>query len=132
MLQILNPKQIQMTQIQNSKQYDLEERTFKFAARVRDFVRKLARTISNIEDVKQLIRSSGSLGANYIETNEALSRKDFVHRIKICCKETKETIYWLKLFDTGNNPGQENERQTLLGEATEIMKIFGSIIGKSK
>jgi len=132
MLQILNPKQIQMTQVQNSKQYDLEERTLKFSARVRNFVKKLPRTVGNIEDGKQLIRSSGSLGANYIEANEALSRKDFVHRTKICRKETKETIYWLKLVDVGDNSDLESERQKLLGEATEIMKIFGSIIEKSK
>ena len=132
MLQTLNPKQIQMTQIQNSKQYDLEERTFKFSSRVRGFIRKLSRTVSNIEDGKQLIRSSGSMGANYIEANEALSKKDFIHRVKICRKESKETTYWLKLIDVGSDANLEKERQELFNEATEIMKIFGSIIEKSK
>ncbi len=75
----------------DSKQYDLEERTFTFASEVRDFVRKLPRTISLVEDVKQVTRSSGSVAANYIEANESLSKKDFVMRIKICRKEAKES-----------------------------------------
>jgi four helix bundle protein len=121
-----------MTEIQNSKQYDLEERTLKFSKEVRFFVKKLTKTISNIEDGKQLIRSSGSMGANYIEANEALSKKDFIHRIKICRKESKETIYWLKLIDTNNNQELERESQKLIKEATELMKIFGTIFRKSE
>ena len=66
-----------MTQIQNSKPiYDLEERTFQFAKDVRFFVKTLPKTIANLEDGKQAIKASGSAGANYIEANEALSRKD--------------------------------------------------------
>jgi four helix bundle protein len=61
----------------NGRTFDLEERTFQFAKRVRLFVKQLPRTIGNIEDVKQLIRSSGSIGANYIEANESLGQKDF-------------------------------------------------------
>lgn len=78
-----------MTENQNSKQYDLEERTFQFARRVREFVKKLPKTVANIEDSKQLVNASGSVGANYREANEALSKKDFVMRIKICRKEAK-------------------------------------------
>ena len=85
--EIRNTKQIQMTEKENSKQYDLEERTLKFAKRVRAFVKQLKKTIANIEDGRQLVRASGSVGANYIEANEALSKKDFVMRIKICRKE---------------------------------------------
>jgi len=66
-----------MTEIKNSKQYDLEECTFKFAKRVREFVKKLPKTLSNVEDSRQVIRSSGSISSNYIEANESLSRKDF-------------------------------------------------------
>ena len=79
--------------MENTKQYDLEDRTLVFARRVRTFVKKLRNTITNIEDGKQLIRSSGSVGANYIEANEALSKKDFIMRIKICRKEIKESRY---------------------------------------
>lgn len=74
--------------------YDLEERTFQFAKRVRLFVKSLLKTVGNIEDGKQLVRASGSVGANYREANEALSRKDFLMRVKIGRKEAKESGYW--------------------------------------
>lgn len=73
--------------------YNLEERTFQFAKNVRIWVKSLPKTISNIEDVKQLVRASGSVGANYIEANESISKKDFVFRIKICRKESKKSGY---------------------------------------
>lgn len=120
-----------MTKIQNSKQYDLEERTFEFAKRTRNFVKNLPKTISNTEDGKQLIRSSGSIGANYIEANESLSKKDFVMRIKISRKEAKESKFWLMLADTGENKEFEKEREELVKEATELMMIFSSIMRKS-
>ena len=116
-----------MSKIQNSKQYDLEERTFKFARAIRDFIRDIPKTQTNIEYTKQLIRSSASIGANYIEANEALSKKDFVMRIKISRKETKETIYWLSLIDV-----PEKEKQIYIQEATELMKILSSIMRKSQ
>lgn len=84
----------------DDKKYDLEERTFEFARDVRAFVKSLTRSIANIEDAKQVIRSSGSVGANYIEANEALSKKDFKMRIKISRKEAKESRYWLRLVDS--------------------------------
>ena len=79
-----------MTKTSNSKQYDLEDRTLEFARNVRVLVKKLDKTLTNIEDGKQLVRSSGSVGANYIEANESLSKKDFMMRIKISRKEAKE------------------------------------------
>lgn len=121
-----------MPEIQNKKQYDLEERTSTFAKNSRIFVKKLPKTIANIEDGKQLIRSSGSVGANYIEANEALSKKDFILRVKICRKEAKESRYWLQLSDTNGIMELEEERQLLIQEATELMNIFGSIIKKSE
>jgi four helix bundle protein len=92
----------------------------------------LRKTVGNIEDGKQLVRSSGSVGANYIEANEALSKKDFILRIKICRKESKESRYWLKLLDIQDASEQENERISLIKEATELMNIFGSILRKSE
>ncbi len=86
-----------MSEIKNSKHYDLEDRTFVFAKNVRLYVSQLPKNSLNLEDGKQVIRSSGSIGANYIEANESLSKKDFVMRIKICRKEAKETCYWLRL-----------------------------------
>ena len=121
-----------MTKIRSSKQYDLEDRTFEFAKRVRSLVKNLFKSIGNIEDGKQLTRSSGSVGANYIEANEALSKKDFIMRIKICRKEAKESRYWLKLLDIQNENGKEHERNDLINESTELMNIFGSILRKSE
>jgi four helix bundle protein len=121
-----------MTEKQNSKQYDLEERTFRFAQEVREFVKKLPKALANIEDSRQLVNASGSVGANYIEANEALGKKDFVMRIKISRKEAKESRYWLRLVDTRNNAVLEKERAELIQEATELMNIFGSILRKSE
>ena len=117
----------------DSKQkYDLEERTFQFAKRVRQYVKKLPKTIANIEDSKQLVRSSGSTGANYIEANESLSKKDFLMRVKICRKEAKESAYFLRLIYETNSPEFEKEGIELQDEAVQLKKIFSSITEKSK
>ena len=115
----------------NTKIYDLEERTLKFAKSVVNFTNLLPKTVANTEKVKQVIRSSGSVGANYIEANESLGKKDFTMRIRICRKEAKETIYWLKLVET-NTDSLENKRDMLVKEGTELMKIFGAILLKSE
>jgi len=115
----------------NSKRYDLEDRTFEYAKKVRAFVKNLHKTLGNIEDAKQLIKASGSVGANYIEANESLTKKDFLMRIKICRKEAKESRYWLMLIDTDGQPEKEDERRNLAKEATELMNIFGAILSKS-
>jgi four helix bundle protein len=119
-----------MPQDENPKRFDLEDRTFAFAKRTRAFVKKLAKTVGNVEDARQLVRSSGSVGANYIEANEALSKKDFVLRIKICRKEAKESRYWLRLIETADQTDVECD--TLLQEAQELMNIFGAIVRKSE
>jgi four helix bundle protein len=94
------------------------------------FVKKLPRTIANIEDAKQFIRASGSIGANYIEANESIGKKDFVMKIKTCRREAKESRYWLRLLDCDG--GLESTRTNLLAEAQELMKIFGAIVRKSE
>lgn len=120
-----------MDNSQNPK-YDLEERTQRFASERRRFIRLLPRTISNIEDGKQLARSSGSVAANYIEANESLSKKDYYFRVKVCRKEAKESKLWLSICNTGNNKELEELRKTLTKEATELTRIFGSIVEKGK
>jgi len=120
-----------MTETGNSKLFDLEDRTLAFARKVRGFVKKLSKTAANLEDGRQLIKASGSVGANYIEANESLGKKDFVMRVKICRKEAKESRYWLRLVDTNSEPDQEKERKELEKETTELMNIFGSIVRKS-
>ena len=112
------------------KTYDLEERTLIFAKNVRDFARKLPKTVSNNEDIKQLIRSSGSIGANYREANDCLGKKDFAFRIRIAKKEAKESIFWLELIYVDEDKSLECERNALALEATELMKILGAILLK--
>jgi four helix bundle protein len=114
-----------------SKPYDLEERTFLFAKDCRVYIQKLPKTISNIEDGKQLVRSSGSVGANYIEANEKLGDKDFLFRVKIARKEAKESKYWLMLFNEMNGELKEIS-QKLIIEADALRKILSTIITKSK
>jgi len=110
--------------------YDLEERTEAFASDVRRMVRGLAMTVAHQEDAKQLVRSSGSVAANYIEANDALSKKDFVMHIKICRKEAKESRLWLRLLDLDGPIADERVR--LAQEATELTSIFGAILRKSE
>ena len=122
-----------MTKISNNKPvYDLEERTFQFAKAVRLFVKILPKTIANIEDGKQVVKASGSVGANYREANESLSKKDFLMRMKISRKEAKESAYWLRLIHETNNLKNANDAQNLIQEANELKKIFSSILEKSK
>lgn len=119
-----------MDRKRRGRKYDLEERCLTFSKNIRYLCCNLRLSIASYEDSKQLIRSSGSVGANYIEANEALSRKDFVYRIKICRKEAKESCYWLKLVTP--KPGFSNHKNKLIQEAVELMKIFGAIMHKSK
>jgi len=110
--------------------YDLEERTKQFANDVRAFVRRLKRDVANDNDAKQLIRASGSVGANYIEANEALGKKDFLMRVRISRKEAKECGCWLDLLEISE--AQRQERDRLRRESVELMKIFGAIVRKSE
>ena len=112
--------------------YDLEERTFQFSKDVRLFVKTLPKTIANIEDSRQLVKASGSVGANYREANEALGKKDFLMRIRISRKEAKESEYWLRLINETNDLKNTDEAIYLMNEAIELKKIFSAILEKSK
>jgi four helix bundle protein len=120
-----------MSEGRNPKRFDLEERTFNFAKRVRAFVRQLSNSTPSFEDARQLVRASGSVGANYIEANEALSKKDFLLRIKICRKEAKESRYFLRLLEPDAAVIRE-ERDILVQEAQELTNIFGAIVRRSE
>jgi len=96
------------------------------------FLRRLPKTICNIEDGIQVVRLSGSIGANYIEANESLSKKDFIMRIKISRKEAKESSYWLKIIIANNDKKHSDEGNKLVDEADELKRIFCSILEKSK
>ena len=114
----------------NKSKYDLEERTFKFAQEVRKFINCIPKKLAYLDDMKQLLRSSGSIGANYIEANEHMSDVDFLYRIKICRKEAKETIFWLKLLELDAH--FDDFKSVLILEATELMNIFGAIYRKKQ
>ncbi|SRX75047.1 four helix bundle protein [Aequorivita antarctica] len=114
------------------KPYDLEIRTYLFAKSVRKLVYSFQKSIANIEDGKQLIRSSGSVAANYIESNEHVSDKDFDFRIKICRKEAKESLLWLKLLQNDFNNQYDIKLVELINEADELRKIFSAIVEKRK
>ena len=85
--------------------------------------------MENTEIARQLVRSSTSVGANYIEASEYLGKKDFGMRIKICRKEAKETVFWLKLVETKSSE-VEIKREALEDEATQLTRIFGAIVSK--
>lgn len=118
-----------MVQTSNTKRFDLEERTLKFAQNVHTYVRALPKDIVNLENGKQLVRASGSVGANYIEANDSLSKKDFFMRVKISKKECKEARYWIVLTEPSKD--KESLKRVLLDEATQLMNILGAILAKS-
>jgi len=114
-----------MIENSNSKpRYDLEERSFQFAKATRVFVKSLPKTTANYEDIKQLVRSSGSVGANYIEANESLGKKDFLMKIRISRKEAKESNYWLRLINETNDLKNKKEIEKLIQESFELKKIL--------
>ena len=128
--QASNSKQIPRTEVPNSKQYDLDQRTFKFAEDTRGYIKSIPKTLTNIEYSKQLVRSSASVGANYIEANESLSKKDFIIRLKIARKECKESGYWLRL--TEPEGVLQRMKEGLIQESGELLRILSAIIAKSE
>jgi four helix bundle protein len=109
------------------KEYDLEIRTERFAESVRAFVRGVDKDLANVEDCKQLVRSSGSIAANCIEANEGFSKKDRAFRFKVCRKEARESRLWLNLIYT-TGPELISEKARLIDEATQLSKIFSAIV----
>lgn len=114
----------------SKKDYNLEKRTLEFAKAVIRLCKKLPKDPINIELIRQLVKSSGSVGANYREANEALSKKNFSHRMKITRKEAKESTYWLMLIQEANTDF-EKDIKPLVQESIELRKIFSSIINKA-
>lgn len=111
-------------------EHPLEERCYQFGKQVRKFCRKVKLDLANIEDIKQLVRASGSVGANYIEANENVGKGDLKYRIKICRKESKESVHFLGLIELFEDLNLIKERDILVDEATQLRKIFSSMIKK--
>lgn len=106
--------------------YDLEQRCLLFAIFVRDFCKILKHDTINLVYIKQIIRSSSSIGANYIEANESLGPQDKKMKLKISRKEAKETQYWSNLLVTDDDV----KRLQIQNEAEEIRKILSTILNK--
>ncbi len=112
-------------------QYDLEDRTAKFAEGIVNFVRTLKVDAVNRRIIEQLVGSAGSVGANYCEATEAESKKDFIHKIGIVKKEVKETKHWLRLMAQAH-PEQKPKIREFWQEAHELLLIFAKISRSSK
>ncbi|MCF7873326.1 MAG: four helix bundle protein [Candidatus Omnitrophica bacterium] len=112
------------------KPFNLEKRTLLFTKSVVDLCKKLRHNIVNQRYISQLLDAAGSVGANYREANEKLSKKDFIFRMRITRKECKESSYWLEILKHANN-NYEDEIDKLIAEAQELRNIFTSIIEKS-
>lgn len=127
-----NSNQISVQKEQNGKPYDLEARTELFARRVRTFLRVLRPSELDIDDARQLLRASGSVGANDLEANDSLGKKDILLRARIARREAKESRYWLRLIVTRTDSDLERERFALIQEADELIRILSPIIRKSE
>lgn len=110
------------------KRDDLCERTERFAREVRVFIRQLPRTEANREDIKQLVRASGSIAANQIEADDALGDKDRLMKFRICRKEARESGLWLRLVFTGDAVAVGAERTRLADESLQLARIYSTII----
>jgi four helix bundle protein len=111
-------------------EHPLEERCHQFAKRVRKFCRQLKPDIVNLQDIRQLVRASGSVGANYIEANENVGKGDLKYRIRVCRKESKESIHFLGLVETFGVKELDDERNILIDEANQFKKIFSVMLTK--
>ncbi|MCK4234680.1 four helix bundle protein [candidate division WOR-3 bacterium] len=114
-----------------SKPYDLEKRTLEFAKGIIRLCKKMPQNTINFKIIGQLIGASGSVGANYREANEALSKKDFAYRMRVTRKECKESSFWLRLLKEANQKFTE-EIDLFIKESKELRNIFTSIIEKTK
>ena len=113
------------------KKYDLEDRTLEFGKEIIRLCKSLPANTINFRLIDQIVRSGTSTGANYREANETDTKKDFRFKIRICLREGKETIYWLELIKEANQDFYA-KIDKLIGETRELVKIFGSILEKSK
>ncbi|MDQ1283812.1 MAG: hypothetical protein QG620_160 [Patescibacteria group bacterium] len=115
----------------NSNSYDLIERTAKFGEDVIEFAGTLPRNEINRPLLSQIVRSGTSIGANYMEADGAVSKKDFENKIGICRKEAKESMHWFRMIAKAN-PNHKDKCRELYKESQEFVWIFSSIINSSK
>ncbi|MFC7337160.1 four helix bundle protein [Haloferula chungangensis] len=119
--------------MEEDPKYDLEERTFQFALQIRLCIARHKWTPDQWTDIKQVLRSSGSVAAIYTEANNAFSKADFFHRIGICKKESGESKLWLRLLgSTSTTTEAKSDLRIHFKEADELVRIFSKIHGSSQ
>lgn len=109
---------------------DLENHTLTFAQAVRTFVRALPMTVANVEDIKELVRHSGAVGATYIGANGSANKRDFLIGLKKCANDAKVSQYYLRLIDTQGVADLDNQRHKLIAAAEELSKVFSTLMQK--
>jgi len=109
----------------------ISDQTQAFAKDVRTFIAKTPRTIASLSDCRNLIRSSGDIGSNYIKANAAQSTRSFVTQMRICRRDARQSQFWLRLLDAKLEINSETMRKKLLNEAYELDRIFSTIIAKT-
>ena len=124
-------KSLQNVKDQNKdkRYFDLEERTAKFGEEIIKFSKKIPKNVITIPLINQLVKSGTSVGANYCEADEAESKKDFVHKMRISKKEIRETRHFLRMIATAE-PQLQNNSRVLWKEAKELNLIFATIVNK--
>ncbi|HEY1786889.1 MAG TPA: four helix bundle protein [Verrucomicrobiae bacterium] len=110
--------------------FDLEERTAVFGEAIINFTKKISKNSVTSPIISQLVRAGTSVGANYCEADDAVSKKDFKNKIGICRKESRETKYWLRMIAAAET-GAKDEARKLWQEAKELHLIFAAIWRKS-
>lgn len=112
--------------------YDLEERTFQFALSMRRCISAHEWSRAQWRDVDQILRSSGSVAANYVEADNAVSKPDFFYRIRVAKKECVETRLWLRLLGaTATDDSVKDSLRLLYRESDELIRIFAAILRKA-
>ncbi|PYJ86251.1 MAG: four helix bundle protein [Verrucomicrobia bacterium] len=106
--------------------FDLEERTARFGEAVIRFAKKIPPNSVNNRLIEQLVGAATSVGANYCEADDGVSRKDFKNKIGTCRKEARESKFFLRMVATAE-PGMKTEARALWQEAKELHLIFSSI-----
>lgn len=115
----------------SQEQRVLEEHTLQFALAVREFGRVLPLTVSNVEDLRQLVRASGSIGERFITAYGAPSKQEYLSGIRACGVEAKNTWYWLRIIDTQGAGELELQREKLMRAAQELAGVFNQILQNS-
>ncbi len=113
------------------RRFDLEERTARFGEAVIAFAKRVPQNVVSLPLIGQLVRSGTSVGANYCEADDAVSKKEFLHKIGTCKKESRETKHWLRMIAAAEE-GVKSEARILWQEAKELHLIFAAIIRRKR